>query len=53
MGNLNYTAEIVHVPFHTVSVSEELFLMPGSSNVFPLLDQDIERAVELWKELQV
>ncbi|XP_013412242.1 sec1 family domain-containing protein 2 [Lingula anatina] len=41
MGNMNYTAEVLHVPVCTVSVCPSLFVTPGLPRLFPLLPTDV------------
>ena len=47
MGNFNYTAEIFHMPFCTAALCPELFVLPSSADLFPLLDTDLRRATDL------
>ncbi|KAM7410390.1 hypothetical protein PAMA_001705 [Pampus argenteus] len=42
MGNMNYTAEVVHVPVVFAPVSQQLLLTPTFSHLFPLLLPDLE-----------
>lgn len=42
MGNMNYTAEVVHVPLAFVPVSQQLMLTPAFAHLFPLLSPDLE-----------
>ena len=47
MGDPNYTCEVFHVPFHTAHLADGLFVVP--STLFPLLEDDVRRAHELWR----
>ncbi|XP_053178514.1 sec1 family domain-containing protein 2 [Scomber japonicus] len=42
MGNMNYTAEVMHVPVVFAPVSQQLFLTPTFAHLFPLLLPDLE-----------
>ncbi|KAK2835872.1 hypothetical protein Q5P01_016356 [Channa striata] len=42
MGNMNYTAEVMHVPLVFAPISQQLLLTPTFANVFPLLSPDLE-----------
>ncbi|KAL3047409.1 hypothetical protein OYC64_021595 [Pagothenia borchgrevinki] len=42
MGNMNYTAEVVHVPVVFAPVSQQLLLTPMFAHLFPLLPPDLE-----------
>ncbi|KAM7388591.1 hypothetical protein PAMP_024756 [Pampus punctatissimus] len=42
MGNMNYTAEVMHVPVVFAPVSQQLLLTPTFSHLFPLLLPDLE-----------
>lgn len=42
MGNMNYTAEVMHVPVVFAPVSQQLILTPPFSHLFPLLSPDLE-----------
>lgn len=42
MGNMNYTAEVMHVPVVFAPVSKQLLLTPTFSHLFPLLPSDLE-----------
>ncbi|XP_076315450.1 sec1 family domain-containing protein 2-like [Tachypleus tridentatus] len=37
MGDMNYTAEVIHIPIFAATVCDSLFLTPGFSKLFPLL----------------
>lgn len=41
MGNLGYTAEVLHVPLLLAPVSAHLFVMPAFSSLFPLMPEDL------------
>ncbi|XP_006734447.1 sec1 family domain-containing protein 2 isoform X1 [Leptonychotes weddellii] len=41
MGNMNYTAEVLHVPFLLAPVAPHLALTPAFASLFPLLPQDV------------
>ncbi|KFO26468.1 Sec1 family domain-containing protein 2 [Fukomys damarensis] len=41
MGNMNYTAEVLHVPLLLSPVAPYLALTPAFASLFPLLPQDI------------
>ncbi|XP_049588058.1 sec1 family domain-containing protein 2 [Syngnathus scovelli] len=41
MGNMNYTAEVLHVPLSFATVSQQLLLVPAFANLFPLLPPDL------------
>ncbi|XP_056234027.1 sec1 family domain-containing protein 2 [Seriola aureovittata] len=42
MGNMNYTAEVMHVPLVFAPVSQQLLLTPTFAHLFPLLSPDLE-----------
>ncbi|XP_040896567.1 sec1 family domain-containing protein 2 [Toxotes jaculatrix] len=42
MGNMNYTAEVMHVPVVFAPVSQHLLLTPTFAHLFPLLSPDLE-----------
>ncbi|KAM9848488.1 sec1 family domain-containing protein 2 [Aulostomus maculatus] len=42
MGNMNYTAEVMHVPAVFAPVSHQLLLTPTFAHLFPLLSPDLE-----------
>ncbi|XP_056132794.1 sec1 family domain-containing protein 2 [Lampris incognitus] len=42
MGNMNYTAEVMHAPIVFAPVSQQLLLMPTFPDLFPLLSPDLE-----------
>ena len=42
MGNMNYTAEVMHAPVVFAPVSQQLLLAPGFAHLFPLLPADLE-----------
>ncbi|ESO85938.1 hypothetical protein LOTGIDRAFT_235701 [Lottia gigantea] len=46
MGNVNYTAEVVIIPLFTAQITNNLFVTPAFSSLYPLLSTDIKR-VEL------
>lgn len=46
MGNMNYTAEVFHIPFGSVSLGNSMFLMPAFSRLSPLINTDLHQ-VEL------
>ncbi len=50
MGNPNLTCEVFHIPFHTVSLARGLFIIPPSSGICSLLEVDVQRAYELWRQ---
>uniref|UniRef100_A0ABI7VYS9 Sec1 family domain containing 2 n=1 Tax=Felis catus TaxID=9685 RepID=A0ABI7VYS9_FELCA len=41
MGNMNYTAEVLHVPLLLAPVAPHLALTPAFASLFPLLPQDV------------
>ncbi|XP_021118007.1 sec1 family domain-containing protein 2 isoform X4 [Heterocephalus glaber] len=41
MGNMNYTAEVLHVPLLLAPIAPYLALTPAFASLFPLLSQDI------------
>ncbi len=41
MGNMNFTAEVMHVPVLFAPVSQQLFLTPMFAHLFPLLSPDL------------
>lgn len=43
MGNMNYTAEVMHVPVIFAPVSQHLILTPQFAHLFPLLNPDLDR----------
>lgn len=42
MGNMNYTAEVMHVPVVFAPVSQQLLLTPMFAHLFPLLSTDLD-----------
>lgn len=42
MGNMNYTAEVMHVPVVFAPISQQLILTPPFEHVFPLLSPDLD-----------
>lgn len=42
MGNMNYTAEVMHVPVVFAPVSPQLLLTPAFAHLFPLLSPDLD-----------
>lgn len=42
MGNMNYTAEVMHVPVVFTPISQQLLLTPTFAHLFPLLLTDLE-----------
>ncbi|XP_029906029.1 sec1 family domain-containing protein 2 [Myripristis murdjan] len=42
MGDMNYTAEVLHVPVVFAPVSQQLLLTPAFAHLFPLLSPDLE-----------
>ncbi|KAM3876451.1 sec1 family domain-containing protein 2 [Diretmus argenteus] len=42
MGDMNYTAEVMHVPVLFAPVSQQLLLTPTFAHLFPLLSPDLE-----------
>ncbi|XP_054995968.1 sec1 family domain-containing protein 2 [Sorex araneus] len=42
MGNMNYTAEVLHVPLLLAPAAPHLALTPAFASLFPLLPQDVE-----------
>lgn len=42
MGDMNYTAEVMHAPVVFASLTQQFFLSPLFSNLFPLLPSDLE-----------
>jgi len=49
MGNRNYTAEIFYYPVFVCSPIKETFFTPSYLDVFPLLPDDVTRALAYWK----
>ncbi|XP_022282695.1 sec1 family domain-containing protein 2 isoform X3 [Canis lupus familiaris] len=41
MGNMNYTAEVLHVPLWLAPVAPHLALTPAFASLFPLLPRDV------------
>ncbi|XP_061894354.1 sec1 family domain-containing protein 2 [Entelurus aequoreus] len=41
MGDMNYTAEVMHVPLTFAPVSQQLLLAPAYAQLFPLLPSDL------------
>nr|XP_061790800.1 sec1 family domain-containing protein 2-like [Nerophis lumbriciformis] len=41
MGNMNYTAEVLHIPLTFAPVSQQLLLAPAFAHLFPLLPPDL------------
>ncbi len=48
MGDANFTSEVFHLPFHSASLSEDLFVTTASGGLCSLLEPDVQRAYELW-----
>uniref|UniRef100_A0AAQ5XMV6 Sec1 family domain containing 2 n=1 Tax=Amphiprion ocellaris TaxID=80972 RepID=A0AAQ5XMV6_AMPOC len=42
MGNMNYTAEVMHVPVVFAPVSQQLVILPPFAQLFPLLSPDLD-----------
>ncbi|XP_039896396.1 sec1 family domain-containing protein 2 [Simochromis diagramma] len=42
MGNMNYTAEVMHVPVVFAPMSQQLIVAPPFAHLFPLLSPDLE-----------
>ncbi|KAM3619556.1 uncharacterized protein V6R79_010077 [Siganus canaliculatus] len=42
MGNMNYTAEVRHVPMVFAPLSQQLLLTPTFAHLFPLLSSDLD-----------
>lgn len=42
MGNMNYTAEVMHAPVVFAPVSQQLLVTPTFAHLFPLLSPDLE-----------
>lgn len=42
MGNMNYTAEVMHVPVVFAPVSQQLVILPTFAQLFPLLSPDLD-----------
>lgn len=42
MGNMNYTAEVMHVPVVFAPLSQQLILTPPFAHLFPLLSPDLD-----------
>uniref|UniRef100_A0A1A7WXU0 Sec1 family domain containing 2 n=1 Tax=Iconisemion striatum TaxID=60296 RepID=A0A1A7WXU0_9TELE len=43
MGNMNYTAEVMHAPVVFAPISHQLILTPAFGSLFPLLSSDLEK----------
>uniref|UniRef100_A0A1A8DE27 Sec1 family domain containing 2 n=1 Tax=Nothobranchius kadleci TaxID=1051664 RepID=A0A1A8DE27_NOTKA len=43
MGNMNYTAEVMHAPVVFAPISPQLILTPAFGSMFPLLPSDLEK----------
>ncbi|XP_060569466.1 sec1 family domain-containing protein 2-like [Ruditapes philippinarum] len=43
MGNMNFTAEVFHVPLSSINLGNSLFLTPGYSRLFPLIGSDLHQ----------
>lgn len=43
MGDMNFTAEVMHVPLLLAPLSPHLFLTPSFATLFPLLPQDLKQ----------
>lgn len=43
MGNMNYTAEVFHIPFGTICLGNSVFLMPSCSRLSPLIHSDLHQ----------
>lgn len=46
MGDMNFTAEVAYAPLVFARVSPQLMLLPAFSNLFPLLERDLEQVNE-------
>lgn len=42
MGDMNYTAEVMHAPVVFAPLTQQLHLLPAFSELFPLLEVDLE-----------
>ncbi|XP_056337525.1 sec1 family domain-containing protein 2 [Danio aesculapii] len=42
MGDMNYTAEVMHAPVVFAPLTQHLHILPAFSDLFPLLDVDLE-----------
>lgn len=42
MGNMNYTAEVMHAPVVFAPVSQQLIVAPPFAHLFPLLPEDLQ-----------
>ncbi|TRY61659.1 hypothetical protein TCAL_13536 [Tigriopus californicus] len=38
MGNTNYTCEVLHIPFHTLPLTHDFFMLPSFSDIFPIFN---------------
>ncbi|KAK1175961.1 sec1 family domain-containing protein 2-like [Acipenser oxyrinchus oxyrinchus] len=43
MGDMNYTAEVMHAPLFLAPVSPHLLIAPAFGSVFPLVSQDLDQ----------
>ncbi|KAM6921911.1 sec1 family domain-containing protein 2 [Xenentodon cancila] len=43
MGNMNYTAEVMHAPVVFAPVSQQLMITPTFAHLFPLISPDLEK----------
>ncbi|XP_068243178.1 sec1 family domain-containing protein 2-like isoform X2 [Palaemon carinicauda] len=50
MGNMNYTVEIISLPLVIVPYSENLFFMPPFSEIYPLMEGDVQRIAKLQQQ---
>ncbi|XP_074654254.1 sec1 family domain-containing protein 2-like isoform X2 [Tubulanus polymorphus] len=46
MGNMNYTSEVVHIPFNVAPITPDLFILPDYTDMFPLMPSDC-KSIEL------
>ncbi|XP_060064250.1 sec1 family domain-containing protein 2-like [Ylistrum balloti] len=52
MGNMNYTAEVSHVPLFATCLTPSLFVTPSFSRLFPLMSSDLPRLSMQYKSVR-
>ena len=46
----NYSVEILHFPLILAPVTNSLYLLPGYSDLFPLLESDVPKIAQFQQE---
>ncbi|XP_033732096.1 sec1 family domain-containing protein 2-like [Pecten maximus] len=52
MGNMNYTAEVSHMPLFATCLTPSLFVTPSFSRLFPLVSSDLPRLSLQYKSVR-